>query len=187
MLMDNTTMQITKTITSLFILPILGIGKDDLMNNGFLNAFSKEELRDEKYKDCIYLLFKPTDLDRFREFLERENGRKAPIIDDFDLPKGFVVLVYKLDESYKHDYKLVRKGKYSQTSKEYQDLFPKVAKIMINGLHRDELSLQLRVFRKTPDLIEFWEKEFDVTFDENQELWFGYDNNKETLTKEKLE
>ena len=179
--------QITKTNTSIFILPILKIKREDLMDNGFINAYSKDSLRDEEYKDCIFLLFKPTDLDRFREFLDREHERTKQLLDDYDYNKGFVVLVYKLDSKYKHDYQLVRKSKYSQTSKEYQKEFPKVAKIMRDGLHKDELSLQLRVFERTPDLVEFWEKEFDVTFEDDQELWFGWTDDKEALTKDKLE
>lgn len=184
--MDSTISQITKTNTSLFILPILKLKKEDLVDNGFINAFSRDELRDEVYKDCIFLLFKPTDLDRFREFLDREHERTKQLVDDYDVNGGYVVLVYKLDSKYKHDYQLVRKSKYSRTSKEYQEQFPKVAKIMREGRHMDELSLQLRVFRKTPDLVEFWEKEFDMKFEDDQEVWFRYLDDKETLTKDKL-
>ena len=130
---ENTLGQITKTITSIFIVPTLGITKQEFLDNGFVNAFSKDELRDEEYKDCVFLVFKPTDLDRFRQFLDKEHERTKQIIDDYDYPGGYVILVYKLDKKYKNDYELVRQGKYSQTSKEYQDLFPKVAKIMKEG------------------------------------------------------
>ena len=185
--MEYTLGQITKTNTTLFILSTLGIKREDLLENGFINAFSKDRLRDEEYRDCIFLLFRPPDLDKFREFLEREHERTKSLIDDYDYSGGYVILVYKLNSRFKKDYELVRHGKYSQTSKEYQDLFPKVAKIMINGSHMDELSLQLRVFRRTQDLVDFWEKEFDMKLEDDQELWFGWENEKETLTRDKLE
>lgn len=179
--------QITKTNTAIFILPSLKIDREDLAKNNFINAYSEDHLRDEQYKDCIYLLFKPPDLDVFREFVDKERERTKQLIDDYDIPGGYVILVYKLNEKYKKDYALVREGKYSKTSREYQELFPKVAKIVRGGLYQDELSLQLRVFRRTPDLIDFWEKEFEMTFDDDQELWFAYNKEKETLTQEKLE
>jgi hypothetical protein len=60
-------------------------------------------------------------------------------------------------------------------------MFPKVIKIKKNGLHRDEVSLQFRVFNKTPDLIEFWEKKLGITWTDNMEVWDGWDESKEIL------
>jgi len=52
-------METTKTITSIFIVPIFSIGKEKLVNNGFVNGFIKDSRRDVQYKDSVYLLFKP--------------------------------------------------------------------------------------------------------------------------------
>ena len=57
---------------------------------------------------------------------------------------------------------------------------------MKNGLHKDEISLQYRIFNKTEDLVKFWEEKFDVTFGYDQELWRGFSEEEETLTEEKL-
>lgn len=176
----------TLTITSIFMVPTLKIPKDDLKNNGFINGYVKDDMLETQYKDCIYLLFKPDELDRFRDFLSREYDRTKQIVDDYDYPKGFVVVVYKLDPKYKKDYELVKTSKYSKTSIDFQNEFPKVVKIMKNGLHRDELSLQYRVFKRTEDLIKFWEDKFDVVFEDGQEIWHGFREENETLTKEKL-
>ena len=52
---------------------------------------------------------------------------------------------------------------------------------MKNGLHRDEISLQYRVFNKTPDLIEFWEKKLGMEFTDDMEVWSGWEESKEIL------
>ena len=60
-------------------------------------------------------------------------------------------------------------------------MFPKVIKIKKNGLHRDEVSLQFRVFNRTPDLIEFWENKLGITWTDNMEVWDGWNESKEIL------
>ena len=184
--MENTKTEIRKTITSIFMVPSLHIPKDALKNNGFLNGYSRDVIRDVHYENAIYLLFRPEQIDKFREFLDSEYERTKHLIEDYDHNGGFVVVVYKLDMKFANDFTLIKQGKYSHTSPAFQAEFSKVTKIVINGLSRDEISLQYRVFNKTKDLIEFWEKKFDVTFDATQELWNGYNEENETLTEEKL-
>ena len=176
-----------KTITSIFMIPTLGITKGGLVDNGFINAYSKDNTYDLEYVDCVFLLFKPEDLSVFREFLDNEYEFNKRIVDDYDYEGGYVVLVYKLDPTYKVDFDLVRLGKYSKTSKEFQKLFPKVVKIIVNGLRRDEISLQYRIFNKTNDLIEFWEQQFDVVISPEQEVWHGFIEKNEVLDCESLE
>ena len=72
------------TITSIFIVPTLSIGKDKLINNGFVNGYIKDGKRDVQYENAVYLLFKPKDLDKFREFLDGEYERTQSLIDDYD-------------------------------------------------------------------------------------------------------
>ena len=184
--MVETVKEIRKTITTIFMVPTLHVNKEDIKNNGFLNGYSKDAMRDVQYDDAIYLLFKPQDLDRFREFLDSEYERTKQVIDDYDYPNGFVVVVYKLDSKYAVDFHLVRQGKYSKTSQEFQNEFPKVVKIIKNGLHKDEISLQYRVFRRTEDLIKLWEDRLAVRFSDEQEIWRGFIEDNETLTEDKL-
>jgi hypothetical protein len=179
-------MDIKKTITSIFMVPTLQIPKDSLKNNGFINAYSTDVDKEEQYKDCIYLLFKPPNLDKFREFLDLEHERTKDVVEDYDYKDGFVVVVYKLDDELKEDFDLIRQGKYSKTSKKFQAIFPKAVKILVNGKHRDEISLQIRIFKKTQDLIDFWEEKLDVTFDEDQEVWRGWDDEDEQLNLNKI-
>lgn len=179
-------MNIKRTITSIFIVPTLKINRDDLKENGYLDGYMSDARRDVQYENAVYLLFKPDNLDRFRDFLEKEYERTKQLIDDYDYEDGFVVLVYTLDKKWKKDFDLIKEGLYSQTSKEFQELFPKVLKIMKNNLHRDEISLQHRIFRRSDDLRAYWENKIDISFDENMEVWDGFDIENETLDLDKI-
>jgi hypothetical protein len=179
-------MEIKKTITTIFIVPTLKINRETLYDNGFINGYVKDAMRDVQYENCIYLLFKPSDIDKFREFLDSEYERTKSVIDDYDYEDGYVVVVYELDQKYKRDFELVKQGKYSKTSPEFQKLFPKVVKIKTNGYYKDEISLQYRVFNHTQDLVQFWEDKLDVKFDDDQEVWHGFIEEKEILDTQKL-
>lgn len=163
------------------MVPTLKVPKDALKENGFINAYVQDLQTEELHKDSIYLLFKPENLEKFRQFLENEYERTKSIIEDYDYEDGYVVVVYLLDKNYKKDFLLVRKGEYSKTSKEFQALFPKVIKIIKDGLHRDELSLQYRIFVKSNDLIEYWEEKIGIGFTSKLEVWEGFDIENETL------
>ena len=177
---------IKKTITSIFIAPTLKIPKEPLLKNGFINAYIKDGEREEQYEDCVYLLFHPDNVDKFREFLDEEYERTKSIIEDYDYEGGFVVVVYKLNPKIKKDFELVKNGQYSKTSKEFQDQFPKSVKIVKDGLRRDEISLQIRVFKKTPDMIEYWENKLGIIFTPEYEVWGALDIEEETLYIEKV-
>ena len=180
-------MEIKKTITSIFMVPTLKIDKDKLKDNGYINGYAKDESPDAaSYENCVYLLFKPSNLDKFRSFLDGEYERTKSVIDDYDYEDGYIVVVYKLNPKFNKDYKLVKEGLYSRTSKEFQALFPKIVKIVKNGLHRDEISLQYRVFNKTEDMILFWEEKLGVIFDHDQEVWHGYEYKNEVFNIKKI-
>lgn len=168
------------------MVPTLKIPKDALRENGFINGYVKDGSREVQYDGCIYLLFQPKDLDKFREFLDSEYERTKDLIDDYDYEDGYVVVVYQLDVKFSKDFDLVRKGRYSKTSPAFQALFPKVIKIKKNGLHRDEISLQYRVFNRTEDLIKFWEDKLGVEFSDDQEVWHGFEEDNEILNIQKL-
>jgi hypothetical protein len=179
-------MEIKKTITSIFIVPTLSIGKEKLADNGYINGYIKDGKRDVQYDNAVYLLFKPQDLDKFKGFLDEEYERTKSIIDDYDYEDGYVVVVYQLNSRLEKDFELIKQGKYSETSKKYQEIFPKIVKINKNGYQKDEVSLQYRVFNKTKDLREFWEDKLGIDFDESFEVWDGFFEENETLNLNKL-
>lgn len=169
------------------MVPTLGISRETLKENGFINAYEYDDGRDILYPDAIYLLFKPDNFQSFRAFLQEEYERTTNIIDDYDYGKGFVIVVYKLNKKYLDDFKLIKKGQYSHTSKGFQSLFSKTTKILKNTKMVEEISLQFRIFNKTKDLFEFWEDKLGVKLGEDQEVWEVYDSEREILTPKKLE
>jgi hypothetical protein len=183
-------MEIKKNITSIFMVPTLKVPKDALRGNGFINAYIKDNRRDDVYKESIYLLFKPTDIDKFREFLDSEYERTKAVIEDYDYEDGYVVVVYQLDNKYSKDYELVKQGKYSKTSANFQKMFPKIVKITRGGLHKDEISLQYRIFNKAEDLITFWEEKLGIDLEasigKDFEVWDGWDESKEILNLDNI-
>lgn len=180
-------MILDKTISYIFLVPTLGISLKDKDENNLINAFIKDENREINYENSLYLLFKPTNIEKFRDFLQREKERTDKLIDDYDIDNGYVIVVYKLDEKYQNDINLIKEGKYSKTSQEFQNLFPRVKKIVTpTGLRRDEISLQYRIFNRTPDLIEYWEKEFGMQFTDDMEVWEKWNDKTEILKAELL-
>ena len=179
-------MEIKKTITSIFIVPTLSIGRERLLDNGYINGYIKDGRKEVQYDNAVYLLFKPDDLDKFRDFLDEEYERTKSIIDDYDYEDGFVVVVYVLNKKLEKDIEFVKKGKYSQTSPAFQSIFPKIVKLKRNGLYKDEISLQFRIFNKTQDLREFWEDKFDMELDESMEVWDGFFEENEILNLDKI-
>ena len=168
------------------MVPSLKVPKNSLKDNGFINAYLDDVGRDFKYNNVIYVLFLPTDLAKFREFLDNEYERTTEIVEDYDYEGGFVVLVYKLNMKWETDFDLIKQGRYSETTDNFQKLFPKVIKIKKNGLHRDEISLQYRVFNKTDDMIKYWENKLGIDWDDSLEVWEGFDEGKEILDINKM-
>jgi len=172
---------IKKTITSIFIIPTLQLPKNALKDNGFVNGYIRDELNELDYKNVAYLLFKPSNIDRFREFLANEYERTKDLIDDYDYEGGYVVVVYKLDDSFNKDFSLIKQGKYSKTSKSFQKLFPETVMISKPTGDKEEKSLQYRIFNKTEDLVKFWEDKLCIDFDEDFEVWDGWEEKNEIL------
>ena len=180
-------MEFKKTITTIFFVPTLNIDRDTLKQNNFINGFSKDIRREVQYKNCIYLLFKPINLDKFRNFLDKEYERTKSIIDDYDYEDGYVVVVYELNITYEKDFKLIKEGKYSQTSKKFQELFPKTMRVYVStNAFETKITLQYRIFNKTEDLKEFWEEKIDMQLDENSEVWTIFLEDEETLNLDKI-
>ena len=168
------------------MVPTLKIHRDVLADNGFINGYCSDATGDVQYENVVYLLFKPTNLDKFRKFVDDERDRTSSLIDDYDYEGKYVVLVYQLDTKYNQDFNLIKQGRYSKTSSEFQSLFPKTVKVFKNGVYKDEISLQYRIFNKTDDLKNYWEDRLGVDFDESMELWNGWNEETESLDIEKI-
>lgn len=178
-------MKLTRSMCTLFLVRPLGLTINDIEKYGFINAFISDVNEEHQYENCVYLLFKPSDMDLFMDFLDRERGLRN-VVEDYDYEGGYVVVVYMLPSKFYKDYELIKQGLYSKTSRAFQEVFPKVIKIVKNGRHRDEISLQYRIFNRTQDLINFWEEKLGVRFSSDQEVWEGFHLEKETLNIDKI-
>lgn len=179
-------MEIKRNNTSIFIVPTLEIPQGSLIENGYINGFITDKIRESSYKNCIFMLFKPPDFDKFSEFLENEYENNKNIVEDYNYEKGYIVVVYSQKEEYIKDYELIKQGAYSKTSKKFQDEFPQLVKVIRRGIINNEPSLQMRIFKKHQELIDFWEKRLGIEFKDDYEVWEGFNNENEELTIDKL-
>ena len=172
-------MEIKKTITSIFFVPTLNINIHILNKHGYINGYIKDSMRDEQYEDCVYVLFKPPDIYAFSIFVE-DNYQKEYLLDDYDYDE-YVVLVFKLNPAFKEDFDLIKKGKYSKTSKKFQKLFVKDVSVKIDKIYVEETSLQTMIFWKYKKLAEYWKELADIDLTKEQEFWTTFEINEETL------
>lgn len=175
-------MEIKRTATTIFIVPTLKIDKDNLRNNGFINGYIADKNSELQYENAAFLLFKPENLEKFMNFVDGEYERTpTSLVDDYDCGEGYVVLVYELNQKFIQDYNLIKQGKYSKTSKAFQDLFPKTVVLYRNGYEEHQMSLQHRVFNKSADLKAYWHSKIDQNIPDELEFWDEFNVEKETL------
>jgi hypothetical protein len=170
-----------KTITSIFMMPTLGHNFPYLKSQGYIAAYRGDSSQDYQYDDAIYALFKPSNIETFNDFLEKEYRRTNLLIEDYNLDEKHIVLVYKQLSRFKNDYELVKQGKYSKTSKAFQELFPKYVYLYENGGTTEETSIQYKIFNKSPDLVNYWAEKVGQALPPDQELWTMYEPENEIL------
>lgn len=145
---------------------------------GFLEAFLADESHITIPARLVYCLFKPQNLQELDEFVEMERQDKAEIVDTYDYPGGFVVVVYKFPEIYNRDYDKILEGKYSLTSNTFKSVFP----IDVSN----NLTIYSLVLFKEPQMVRAVEEDLGIKFDDSMEFWHIPDMEKETLTMDKL-
>jgi hypothetical protein len=162
------------TVSRMFLVPLLNIGRVTLSNLQFINSFLYNAETEDSYEtDVVYLLFKPNNTESFNSFVDAERDRGMCILEELDYPDGYIVLCYELPKQFKEDYKTVWEGKYSETSDEYKKSIPKILSYLDKtGTKVNEISLQHMIFRKDENLRKSWESYLQIEFeDKNQELW----------------
>ena len=169
------------TPSSLFLVPLLNIGRTTLSNLQFINSFLYNGESEDNYEtDIIYLLFKPNKPEEFNSFVDDERDRSMCILEELDYPDGLIMLCYELPKQFKEDYTTIWEGRYSETSSEYKKSIPKIVSYFNNGTKVNEISLQHMIFSKDENLRKAWENFLHMEFeDKNQELW-----EKPTIVKE---
>lgn len=61
-----------KTISRVFMAPMLGVNKLEAEKHGLINSFLKDKSAGIEEKDCIILAFRPANESGFQQFLNSE-------------------------------------------------------------------------------------------------------------------
>jgi len=184
--------------TSMFLLPVFRLKIESWFKLGFINAFLKDKNR-EKVNDKdihIYLLFKPNAkqkvlLDKKIEVLEETDVEHINYLEDYDIEGGYTVLVLKFPEKFRKDYDRFLKGKYSYFSKDFQDIYPEDMVVdFINENNKVEKlagkSLPWMIINRDIRMKKFTEKKYDITLDDDDEVYHRYVEKDETLDSDLL-
>lgn len=169
------------TVTTVFIVPVLKIGRKKLNGVGFIDGFLFNGEEQMVYDNCVHLLFRPTSMNKFTDFLLDEKERGAEIVDENDYSSGLVLITYKLPGRFKEDIHKIWLGKYSEVSQAYRDMIPSTVKKDIDGILVTYASAQHMVFNKDPVLKKKLEEELQVKIDPQQELWTKPNLERETF------
>ena len=160
--------------TNLFIVPILNIGREKLLKVGFVEAFIKDELRELKYENAVYLLFKPINWEEFNMFLEEQREMRMPLVDEYHHGE-WAVVVYQFPKQWQRDVDILMTGKFSQVSRRYKDLIPYWHKGSDGkGGFIEEVTNQHLIYNKSQKVKDYWKKELDLDFEEQDEVWCMY-------------
>lgn len=171
-----------KNCTTIFLLPSIGHTRQKLLQYGFLSAYLDDITHETHHENAVYVLFKPSKMLEFHKFMENEYRKSSLIMEDYDYEGGYIVVIYKINEKFLPDYYLFLEGKYSQFSKDYIKLFPvKIPVVRSDGRRVLVTSLQHRLFNRTADIKELWEKRIGEKIPDGMELWSIPDMSKEVL------
>ena len=168
--------------TNLFVVPILGIGRERLLKNGFVEAFIKDDIRELQYENAVFLLFHPTSWEDFNLFVEDQRDLNMGFVDEYHMAGGWAVLVYQYDKKWKKDVDIITlTGKYSSVSKEYKALIPMYSKEGNN----ETMTNQHLIFNKSDKVKEYWKEQLDLNFGPEDEVWPFY-SEREVLNEESI-
>lgn len=168
--------------STIFLLPGIGLQRRQLLKYGFIAAYIDDKSHEPHYRDAVYVLFKPPDMDLFQIFLDHEY-RRTGVLDDYDYARGYVVVVYSFPTEFMDEYQLFKKGKYSKFREKYRKLFPKKVDVLEDdGSITNTFSLPYLIFEKAESLKEFWEERVGETLERDAEYWTSPDlESKEVL------
>lgn len=156
------------TMSSTYILPLLGLKKEYLLLDiNFINAYIEHSNFKHNLGEYIYLIYRYIPIPYYAKFIEILQKQKGCLSYLRDLDKRFDCFVFKTDEKFINDVKLLLKGKYSKISEDAKKLIlnfhnqtnpeTPLAQILYKGnLRRNELESTFGCV--IPDNIDFAEK-----------------------------
>ena len=187
-----------ENVSTVMLLPIIKVSKNLMFNFyrfGFKNTYLFSEQLDGEYNfNPIYLLFEPKDLNlEFAEFIF-ELSSNHNFIEVKDIGYKKILVVFRIPDQFKEDFKLFLEGKYSKVSTDYKKCFQleKPVKNERGDIKRDisggvimEPTTFSHIFNKTDKLKNIYIEKLgleDFKWPEDLELYDKYNQEKETIT-----
>lgn len=168
--------------TTIFLLPGIGLYRKDLLEYGFLSAYLDDVNHSIHYDRSLYLLFLPEDRDVFQDWLRSQYRNNRLLVEDYDYPGGYVVLVYSFPKQYKNEFALFLEGKYSLFRTEYIKLFPEDVEVTDEkGDRVIRKSLHYHIYTRSTTIKKYWEDKIGESLPAEAELWGIPDLSKEVL------
>lgn len=162
------------TKTSQFMLNSISLNiLNKHINKYFENAFLGDREFQHSIDRPIFVLFKSdkNDKDWIRVF-DVMCSKKEYVLDYYcgQNPEGqdLTMIVYQVPEEFSEDYYNFKKGKYSKFSENYKRKFNEK---VINTQGREVESIIWGIIHKSPKMVKEVEEEFDVKFEEDDEIW----------------
>jgi hypothetical protein len=177
------------TISSIFLVPTMGIERQKLNKNGFVNSYLFCDIIPIDFDNyCLYLLFKIGENNSsFEEFLVfLKQNIQGEIIYEYETVDNFFIIVCKLDEVLNEDIEKILNGNYSKISDKLLNRIPKFINIDTRFGKTKEYSFAYMIYKKNKILKEMWEKILDIKLDEDSEVWDKKTIEDETLSFQKI-
>lgn len=181
--------QDTKTSTTIFLLPALGLDADKLINAGFINAYYRDDGHDVNYENSLYLLFKAPNADKIDDIIGYiDNSCKIEEVYDIE---EYTIIVIKFPNQWINEFNYFKEGKYSKFSNLYiNSFFPfKKAKEWDSKgkVTKEEYTLFYHIFNRTDWLKDWWTKRLGYKDMKEFELeeWWNKPHDKEEVFRYK--
>lgn len=171
-------------VSNLFLVPLLDLKRYDLYALGFMSSYLFNGEEEDNYEWPLYLSFMPPDMEKFNDFISREQDRpKIVTYLDERQYKDIILLTYLLPLEFREDYDKIMEGQYSKLSEDFRALFENEVEIYDHVLGKTVLgkSLQMMIFDKDETLRKDWELQLGVFIDSDTELWKKPNKDKETF------
>lgn len=173
------------TNSTLFLLPALKLSAIKMRKAGFINAYIADGGREDVCKNPVYLLFNIKKTDHAREYQVLVNELDALIVDEYDYPEDYVVLVLPFPDDLADDYRLFLQGKYSNFSEKMKSIYEKKSAIS-NPYNKEKWGFAHSIVYKKSWVKEFQEDKIGMELPTAAELWSSPCFEDETIDEEKL-
>lgn len=145
--------------TTLFLLPMSGLGWDELAGIGLKQCYLDDHVYENDYKNCLFLLFEPVIAENFEHYLIHYLRKKPNYVVDYKVDEFSKMVVIKIPHQYVDDVKWFKKGKLSKISPQYMKTYFKEEDIRFlaySGNQAYKSILENEIGEKIPEGQDLW-------------------------------